>query len=233
MHDTTLIVALLIPFWGLALGLLALKQRDTRRALGFLVPSGVMLLFILAVNLADLQHNPALITSDAAEASAPASTPANPVQQELLAAANNVTSNAPRMIDADTRLDGAFVGPGLTFTYLYTLPKVVSPLQPGYFSSKLVPNIKKAGCASRQLQAFFEHEVVVVYKYRANDGTELGSVAMSKKLCPRKPLPPKAPASAPAAQAASAPAAEPAPPPEPTALPESLSPPPPSRENTQ
>lgn len=217
-------LALLVPIWGLVVGLLALKQHEKRRALGFMVPSAVMIMFLLAVKLSGLPNNPAVVGYDIVGGTPINAAPTDPVEQELLAAANNVTSIAPRMIDADTRLDGAFVGPQRTFTYLYTLPKVLSLMPPGEFDKKLAPNIKRAGCASKQLQPFFEHDVVVTYKYRANDGTELGSVQMSKKLCPRKVAAPKAaPASAPVA---SAPAAEPAPPapPEPTQLPESLAP---------
>jgi hypothetical protein len=205
--DTTLIFSLLIPIWGLGIGLMALQKKETRRALTFLVPAGVMILFILIVKLSGIADTTELYASAPGSAVADEASSAQgmenlpeEVMKELLTAANNVTRVAPRMIDANTRLDGAFAGPGATFTYLYTLPKVVSTqMQPGYFDSKVAPNLKRAVCASRQLQFFFDNKVVVTYKYRGNDGAPIGSIMFSGKTC-RKPAPPKA-ASAPALEA--------------------------------
>lgn len=226
--DSTLIIALLIPLWGLVHGLMALKKQDKKRAWIFLAPSGAMLLFILAVKLSGLANNVDAMASDASAPSASASTPtssapADAVEQELLTAANNVTKVAPQMLDAETRLDGAFAGPGHTFTYLYTLTKrAASQLKPGYFDAKVAPSLKRAGCASKQLQFFFDNKVEVTYKYRGSDGAPLGTVTMSRNTCPRKPAVAKNPdASAPEAQPqeeASAPASSSQPEPQPEVL---------------
>jgi uncharacterized RDD family membrane protein YckC len=106
------------------------------------------------------------------------------IEAELLSAAKDVARTAPKMIDADTRLDGATAGPGLTFTYLYSLPNIESSqVQPGAFDTHLAPKVKEAACASNKLKPFFDNHVEVQYEYRGKDGSRIGTIVLDRETC--------------------------------------------------
>ncbi len=130
--------------------------------------------------------------------SAPNATPAGPrdqaisgnsiassaIESELSLAADQVTRGAPKMVDAQTRLDGAVAGPGLKFTYLYTLPNIESTkVAPGIFDAKVAPNVTNSACKSVSLKYFFDHNVSVFYDFRGKDGLQVGSVEVDRIKC--------------------------------------------------
>jgi Zn-dependent protease with chaperone function/Tfp pilus assembly major pilin PilA len=109
------------------------------------------------------------------------------IEDEILAAANEVTRNGPKMVDADTRLDGAVAGPGLRFTFLYTLPNIESTqVAPGVFDTTFAPTVKNSACASSQLKPFFDNNVSVIYDYRGKDGSRIGVVEVNRIKCGSK-----------------------------------------------
>ena len=106
------------------------------------------------------------------------------IEAELSAAANEVTRSAPKMLDADTRLDGAVAGPGLKFTFLYTLPNIESTkVAPGIFDAKIAPNVTNSACKSGPLKHFFDNNVSVFYSFRGKDGLQVGSVEVDRIKC--------------------------------------------------
>lgn len=106
------------------------------------------------------------------------------IENKLIGIANEVTRSAPKMLDTDTRLDGAVAGPGLKFTYLYTLPNIESAqVAPGVFNTKLARTIENSACGSSQLKPFFDSNVSVIYDYRGKDGSRIGSVEVNRIKC--------------------------------------------------
>jgi hypothetical protein len=106
------------------------------------------------------------------------------IDSQLLAAANEVNRTAPMMIDADTRLDSATAGPGLSFTYLYSLPQIASTeVAQGAFDAVITPNVKKSGCGSADLKAFFDNGITVHFVYRGHDGGKIGTVSLNSGVC--------------------------------------------------
>ena len=106
------------------------------------------------------------------------------IESQLLIGANNVNRKTPQMIDADTRIDGAVAGPGLSFTYLYTFPNIASTaVAQGAFDSKVAPNYRKSLCSSSEAQVFFANAVTVHYVYRGSDGGQIGTVTLTAKDC--------------------------------------------------
>lgn len=123
--------------------------------------------------------------SDPAQLSKTEATPhGESMDSRLLVVANEVTRTAPKMIDADTRLDGAVAGPGLSFTYLFSLPNVASTdVAPSAFNDTM-PLVRKSACGSRDIkELFFDNSVTVNYLYRGSDGKEIGTVTVTREVC--------------------------------------------------
>ena len=170
-----IILSLIIPSWGLLVGLIALIKRESRRGLTMISLSVLMIAVVSVVRLVvKLNEKPA----DLANVSSPS------IEAVLLSTANEVTRSAPQMIDAETRLDGAVAGPGLTFTYLYTLPNLESSqVQPGVFDASFTPKVKKAACASNYFSSFFDLNVTVKLEYRGKSGSRIGAIILDRKTC--------------------------------------------------
>ncbi len=108
----------------------------------------------------------------------------NSLESQLLAVANEVTRSAPQIIDADTRLDGAVAGPGLSITYLLSLPNVPSTdIAPTVFDTNMAPLLRKSACSNGELKEFFDNSVTVHYSYRGSDGGPIGTVTVSRTTC--------------------------------------------------
>lgn len=119
-----------------------------------------------------------------AEAQRQATDSISSIGNQLLNIANEVTRNAPQMVDSDTRLDGAVAGPGLRITYFYTLPNIdSSQVAPGVFNSTVVPTVEKSACSSGELKPFFDSGVSVMYDYRGKDGNRVGLVEVNRAKC--------------------------------------------------
>lgn len=118
---------------------------------------------------------------------APASAPSPNLVQELSQAANRVNAVSPRMIDAITRLDGARAGPGLVFTYDYTLTNIrlraLSPATLQTLRERLSAHVRQAACAGTPLKPMFRVGAVVRFYYRDADGRELALVSVSNADC--------------------------------------------------
>ena len=113
--------------------------------------------------------------------------PAPALQRELSEAANAVNASSPRMIDNITRLDGARAGPGLLFTYEYTLTGIrVSLLSPTTLQSlrwRLSANVRQAACAGTALKPMLRLGTTVRFDYRDRDGGQLALVSVSSADC--------------------------------------------------
>lgn len=98
--------------------------------------------------------------------------------------AGQANQAAPADIDANTRLDGAKVGPGLRLTTTYTLVNSqVQGMNGTTFQTKLTPVIREGSCANSELRPLIDRGVVVVLEYRGNDGSPIGTVSIDRTTC--------------------------------------------------
>ena len=109
------------------------------------------------------------------------------LQQELTQAANSVNATAPRMIDGDTRLDGAHAGPGSLFTYEYTLTNVraarLSAAALENLRWRLSAHVRRAVCRGSALQPMLRTGTTVRFHYRDPDGREVATVSVASADC--------------------------------------------------
>jgi hypothetical protein len=172
-----IVLSIVIPGWGVLVGLIALAKREFKRGLTMLAISSVIIALYVTWQL-----------SRSPESAPPAAVAtSSSIDDQLLAAANEITRGSPNMVDADTRIDGAVAGPGRTFTYLYSMPKIASTqIEPGTFEEKVVPAVRAAGCGSIDLKPFFDSGVSVHYKYRGSDGGTIGEVVLNSQICAQR-----------------------------------------------
>lgn len=116
-------------------------------------------------------------------------TPMPVLQQELTQAANRVNASGPRMIDDITRLDGAQVSPGPTFTYEYTLTgisvRLLSPAALETLRARLSAHVRQVVCGGTALQPVLRTGVITGFHYRDRDGQDLVMVHVSGADCGR------------------------------------------------
>ncbi len=168
-----IILSLIIPGWGFLIGIIALIKREFKRGFTMILLSGFMIAVIIVLKFTDILNQPVTTANSSTS-----------IEAELVAAANEVNRNTPSMIDPETRLDGAVAGPGLTFTYRYTLVTIeFSQIAPGVFEEKLAPFVEKSGCKSDQLKEFFNNNITVKYEYRDSKGIPVGTVELNKIRC--------------------------------------------------
>lgn len=117
-------------------------------------------------------------------AALPASYDEAAIETQLRASADAVTRSAPQWPDPETRLDGAYAGPGLRFTYQYTLPKLrADQVDPGAVAARLAPGIRETACKSSEFKPFLDHDVTVTFEYRGGDGRDIGAVEVTRASC--------------------------------------------------
>ena len=118
------------------------------------------------------------------------SAPSTPTQQEvetkliegLTIGANEINKKAPIMIDNETRLDRATVGPGLRFVYQYTFPNYTSNnIDANWLYKNLQPKVTVAACS--EMKSSLEYGVIYVYTYSGNDGVEIARFEIGQKDC--------------------------------------------------
>ncbi len=106
------------------------------------------------------------------------------ITETLKAAAEAINKQTPMMIDDDTRLDAAQDGPGLRFTYLYTLVNYsLSEINVEEFRNNLAPNIRKAVCENPELAVFYRNDVTVVYVYRDKNSMDVMEIEVPPTDC--------------------------------------------------
>lgn len=118
--------------------------------------------------------------------------PAKPSEQEILsklaqgfeAAAKQVNSAAPTMVDEETRMDRATVGPGALLTYHYTFPNYSSrDLDSGLINANVFPVVKKSVCASKEMKPSLQYGGQYAYSYSGNDGVLIGGFTIDRYDC--------------------------------------------------
>jgi uncharacterized RDD family membrane protein YckC len=110
-------------------------------------------------------------------------------EKQLQEAADSLNQNAPRMIDAQTRLDRAELGAGLVFTYEYTLVNQriagLAPESLERFQRQIRQRLNKLACEEHKLDSLLRLATAVKYVYRDRDGTTVATAVMTSADCLR------------------------------------------------
>jgi hypothetical protein len=171
-----LVRSAVIPGFGVVVGIGALWRDEVRRGLSMIGVSLGVLALVVALAFGIAHYRSATSVSNALTTAG--------IELELQKVAHTISLNCPKMVDPNTRLDHAEAGPGKVLTFFYTFPKVSSSHVPeSIFSEKVVASNLKAACHAKPLKPFFDHDITVIYSYRANDGKQLGIVKINRETC--------------------------------------------------
>jgi hypothetical protein len=110
-------------------------------------------------------------------------------EKQLQEAADSLNQNAPRMIDAQTRLDRVELGTGLVFTYEYTLVNqrmagLAAESREG-LQRQIRQRLNKLACDEHKLDSLLRLATAVKYVYRDRDGTTVATAVMTSADCLR------------------------------------------------
>jgi uncharacterized RDD family membrane protein YckC len=108
-------------------------------------------------------------------------------EKQLQEAADSLNQNAPRMIDAQTRLDRVELGAGLVFTYEYTLLNQriagLAPQNLERFQRQIRQRLNKLACEEHKLDSLLRLATAVKYVYRDRDGATVATTVMTAADC--------------------------------------------------
>lgn len=89
-------------------------------------------------------------------------------------AAKQINAQVPKMIDNDTLLDKATVGPGPRLTYHYTLPNRKSDeIDADMMLSILKPDIAAKVCSNEEMKNTLHYGGIYTYSYSGNDNVNI------------------------------------------------------------
>lgn len=99
-------------------------------------------------------------------------------------AANQINENAPIMVDEETRMDKATVGPGAVFTYHYTFPNYsADQLDKGFILNDLRKNVTANVCNSKEMEGSLKLGGRYVYSYSGANGIHIAEFGISGGNC--------------------------------------------------
>jgi hypothetical protein len=99
-------------------------------------------------------------------------------------AAKQVNRNTPTMVDKDTRMDRATVGPGARVTYHHTFLNYTSKdIDPNWLRTNLRPVVKKNVCANEDMKASLQYGGIYIFSYSGNDGIKIASFEIDRNDC--------------------------------------------------
>mgnify|MGYP000648698396 CR=1 FL=1 len=98
--------------------------------------------------------------------------------------AARVNEAAPFMVDDQTRLDGARVGPGARITYSYTLTGFSSQeIDAGSISPEVMTALTSSTCSNEEIRPSLSHGGIYIYEYYGKDNVQIGSFEIDKQVC--------------------------------------------------
>ena len=108
------------------------------------------------------------------------------IVSQLQQASNRINQQLPTIVDKVTRLDTTIVGPGKTWTYMYTIasPNSTSLTQQD-LDEYLGTKVRNGVCTAKSMKVFLDNGVKIKYVYRASDGTVIGSIVVNPSDCKR------------------------------------------------
>lgn len=106
------------------------------------------------------------------------------IQNTLEEAAKQINAKTPIMIDAETRMDKATVGPGALLTYHYTFPNYAeNQLDPNWVQTDLLKVVKSGVCANKKMKRSLEYGCKYKYQYSGKNGKLIGSFVLDRNDC--------------------------------------------------
>ena len=99
-------------------------------------------------------------------------------------AANQYNQRLPMMVDQDTRLDKATVGPGPRAVYHHTFPKYTSrDIDASWLQTNLRPEIMRKVCASADMKKSLQYGGIYAYAYSGSYGVEITRFEINRNDC--------------------------------------------------
>jgi len=98
-------------------------------------------------------------------------------------AAEQINQSAPTMVDEETRLDKASVGPGVLLTYHYTLPNFVSDDLDANFINTVFAHTKEFVCTTKEMKPAMQYGGAYGYSYSSSDGVHIGEFIIDRDTC--------------------------------------------------
>lgn len=106
------------------------------------------------------------------------------VMEVLEAMSDSLHKEGFPIVDGNTSLIGAEVGPGLTFRYISSLPvNSVADFDKTYFDGPHTAKIRNDFCNKDGLRFLRENDVTIVHSYVGNDNIRLGEISVNAKDC--------------------------------------------------
>jgi hypothetical protein len=102
----------------------------------------------------------------------------------LKKAAKELNKNTPKMIDADTRMDAATIGPGLRININYTLPKhAAGEVGADQVIQYVRSTLENYACNKKNMKILMQWGAVIAYTYHAKDQTLITSILIDRDDC--------------------------------------------------
>ena len=99
-------------------------------------------------------------------------------------AANQYKQKLPMMVDQDTRLDKATVGPGPRIVYHHTFPKHTSrDIDANWLQTNHRPEVVLKICASADMKKSLQYGGIYAYAYSGSDGVEITRFEINNNDC--------------------------------------------------
>ncbi len=103
---------------------------------------------------------------------------------ELKKGLKEYNQNTPRMIDDDTRMDAATIGPGYRLNINYTLPKhATGKIGADQLIQRLRPLLENYACNKKNMKIMMQWGAVFAYSYHAKDQTLITSILIDRDDC--------------------------------------------------
>ena len=103
---------------------------------------------------------------------------------ELEKAAKVLNKNTPKMVDKDTRMDPATIGPGFRVNINYTLPKhSAGEIDADQIVQHKRPVMKNYVCSKKNMKLLLQYGADFVYLYHDKDGMLITSITIDRNDC--------------------------------------------------
>ncbi len=118
--------------------------------------------------------------------------PSKPTEKEIMAklaegfevAAKQINESAPTMVDEETRMDRASVGPGALLTYHYTILNYSSSdIDSGVIKSNVFPLVKSGVCSNKDMKPSLQYGGTYAYSYSGSDGVLIDKFTIDSDDC--------------------------------------------------
>ena len=102
----------------------------------------------------------------------------------LAIAAKQINESAPTMVDEETRMDGASVGPAATITYHLTILNYSSSdIDSGLIRSDIFPSVKSGVCSNEDMKTSLQYGAKYTYSYSGKNGGFIGKFTIDRNDC--------------------------------------------------